>query len=129
MTVEADLHSRIAGYAGFSALAGSRIYFVEAPQNTAEPYATFWRVSSQRHHCMGVDTDVVHARFQFDCWGQTPNSVRSLLEQVLSAIQRYRGAGTVTIEDILIDSDIDHPKEYESDTYHSSLDAMVIYRE
>lgn len=129
MTVEADLFTRISTYAGFTALASTRIYYVEAPQNVTEPYATFARVSSERHHFMGVDADVVHARFQFDAWGANPDSARALLEQIRRAIQRHSGTNTVTIDDILIELDLDLPIENDSKTYHSSLDATVIYRE
>lgn len=131
MTVEADLHSLIKNNAAFSALAGSRIYYVEAPQNTPEPYATFFRLHSERVHLFGADDSVVKAKFQFSCWGRTPNDVRALLEALRTSIQRYSGTGTVTIDTILIESDLDHPlgDEDDSETYHSSLDATVFYRE
>jgi hypothetical protein len=132
MTVEADLFSRVKTYAGFVSLAATRIYYFEAPQNATYPYATFSRVSSVRHHFMGADADIVHARFQFDTWGSTPDSSRALLEQVRLAIQRYSGTGTVTILDILIEGDLDLPESEENrslQVFHSSLDAIVIYRE
>ena len=129
MTVEADLFARISTYAGFAALAGTRVYFVSAPQNAHEPYATFSRISSERHHLMGNDAGVVHARFQFDAWGNTPDSARALLEVLRQAIQRHSGTNTVTIDDILLENDLDHEKEDDSKTYHSSIDGIVIYRE
>lgn len=129
MTVEADLYSRVSTYAGFVNLASTRIYYSSAPQKPTMPYATFSRISSIRHHMMGSDAGVVHARFQFDAWASTPDSARALLEQIRQAIQRHRGTSTVTIDDILIESDIDLEKEDDSKIYHSSLDAIVIYRE
>lgn len=132
MTVEADLYTRIKTYAGFVSLAGTRLYYIEAPQNATQPYATFSRVSSTRHHFMGNDANVVHARFQFDAWGETPDSARALLEQIRQAVQRYSGTTTVTIDDILIESDLDlseGEESRESRHFHSSLDAIVIYRE
>ena len=108
---------------------GRGIYYVSAPQTVTEPYATFGRVSSVRHSMMGVDAGVVHARFQFDAWGATPDSARGVLEQIRLAIQRHRGTDTVTIDDILIENDLDLEEEDDSKTFHAALDATVIYRE
>lgn len=128
MTVEADLFSRVTTSSGFSNLAGTRCYFIEAPQDVAKPYCTFFRVSSQTNSFMGVDDDLLPARFQFDCYGATPNSARALLEEVRKALRRYRGTGTVTIDDILMQNDQDHGKEEDTKLFHSSIDAIVYYR-
>ena len=78
---------------------------------------------------MGADAGVVHARFQFDAWGTTPDSARALLEQIRLALQRYSGTSSVTIDDILIENDLDLGKEDDAEVYHATLDAIVIYRE
>ncbi len=126
MSVESELFTRIKTYAGFVSLANTRIHYVEAPQNSTYPYATFYRLPSNRHHMMGVDSGIVHARFQFDTWAETPTAARALLEQLRQALQRYSGG---VIEDILLENDMDHPKEDDSPTFHSSIDGIVIYRE
>ena len=129
MTVEADLFSRVSGYAGFTSLASTRLYYIEAPQNVTLPYATYSRISSRRASLMGADSGVVWARFQFDTWASTPDSARALLEQVRAALQRYSGTGTVTIDDIYIENDLDLAREPDVKIYHSTMDAIVIYRE
>lgn len=130
MTVEADLYDLISGAAAFSTY-GTRIYPHEAPQNATKPYATYYRVpGTQRVHTMGAnDAGVVWARFQFDTWGDKPLDTITMREVIREILRNHSGTNSVTIERILIDGDGDHPKEDDSKTFHSSVDAMVIYRE
>src|SRR5690242_738848 len=97
MTVEADLFSRMSGFAGLAALVGSRIYPVTLQENCAFPAVTYHRVSSSRVSAMHADTGDVTALFQVNAWAKDPDMARSVAEQLRQALQRYGGTDTVTI--------------------------------
>jgi len=136
MSIEAEIFTRLSGFAGLLALVGSRIYPVELPQNVEMPAVNYQRVSAPRVSAMGVDTGIVLARFQFDCWSGehadgtmgTFDETRAVAKQVRLALQRWRNTSGTIVQDSFIVGDIDVP-EPEPGTYHAALDFKIIYEE
>ena len=128
MTVEADIFSRLSGYAGLSALVSSRIYPNVLLQNATLPAVTYRRVSSERPPVMGADTGIVRARFQFDIWATSYSGMVAAKEQLRAAFQRYNGTAAVVILETFILMDVDLYED-ETRTHHGVVDVEINYRE
>ena len=135
--LEAALYTRLSGYAGLTALVGTRIYPNIAPQSVQSPFVTYSRISTTRESAMGADTGLVHVRVQVDCWAAAgPNDdgyadVKAVAAQVRAALQRYDATvGSVVIQDIMLDSEQDLFDAADPVRYHrTSLDFMVHHLE
>lgn len=128
MTVEADLYTRLSGFAGLSALVGTRIYPQTIPQASAMPAVSYHRVSTVRTSAMGSDVTIARARFQVDVWTQDFDSTKAVARQVQAALQRYRGTATVEILACFFLNEVDL-YEPEPEIFHQALDFEVNYRE
>ena len=136
MTIEAVIKTRLSGFAGLSALVSDRIYPVTLPQNVEMPAVSYRRVSAERVSAMGVDTGLVRARFQFDCWsGEHKNGdsgtfdeARAVAKQVRLALQRWRNTSGTVVQDTFMVGDQDL-HESDTETYHAALDFQIVYEE
>jgi hypothetical protein len=128
MTVEADLFSRLTGFAGVAALVGQKVYPVTLPQGIHYPAISYFRVSSTRPSAMGRDIGIVRARFQVDVWAFDFDSSKAVAEQVRLALQRYSGTNSIEIIEIFFLNEADTFEE-NTRTYHQALDFEVNYRE
>ncbi len=128
MTVEADLYSRLTGFAGLAALVGNRVYPQMIPQAVTMPAISYQRVSTIRTSVMRNDIDIVRSRFQVDVWAKDFDEGEAITAQVLAALQRYRGTGTVEILAVFSLEEIDL-YEPETEIYHQALDFEINYRE
>ena len=127
--VEEALHSRMKGFAGLTALVGTRIYPLKLPQDPTYPAVTFAKVSGPRERAMGADPGVVRSRHQVDSWSEDYDEAKSVSEQVRLALQRFNGTeASVVIHDIYLDNELDL-FEPATDTYRTMLDFEVIYGE
>lgn len=134
MTIEALIFTRLSGFAGLTALIGTRIYPNIAPQNATWPFVTYRRVTSTRPAAMGSDSGVVRARFQFDTFAEDDDSkvgfddASAVRDQLRAALKRWRDAGPPVVQDTFLVSEIDL---YEDDSrlHHLSDDFEINYRE
>lgn len=129
MSVEETLYTRLSGYAGLTALVSTRIYPNQKAQDVALPAVSYRRVSSNRYSAMGIDAEVVKARFQVDVWASTYDSASAVRDQVRGALQRWRNSGTgSTVQDTFIISETDL---FEDDTkqHHIAIDVEINYIE
>jgi hypothetical protein len=128
VTIEALIYTRLSGFAGLTALVGTRIYKNIAPQNTGRPYVTYRRVTATRPPAMGRNSGVVRARFQFDSFDEDFADASAVRAQILAAIERWRDAGPPVVQDIFPVNELDL---YEDDIrlHHLSDDYEVNYRE
>ena len=85
------------------------------------PAVTYRRVSSNRYSAMGVDAEVVKARFQVDVWALTYDSASAVRDQVRAALQRWRTVTGTTVQDTFIISETDL---YEDDTHQHHIAMM-----
>lgn len=63
----------------------SRTYWVNAPQDTAYPYATLLDVTTLRPQLLTA-WDLEFARVQIDVWGRTYADVQAKMEALLAAL-------------------------------------------
>jgi hypothetical protein len=102
------------------------------PERPTFPVCVYHEISSERDSAMSVDTKVVHARVQIDCWDTTRIAVRDLNEQVRLCFQRWRGTvAGVVVQDTFIDSQDDYAPELVDGVllHRRSTDLMIHYLE
>ena len=136
MTVEAEIFTRLKDFAGLSALVSDRIYPVTMPQEVEMPAVSYRRVSAERISAMGVDTGLVRARFQVDCWSGehsdgtvgTFDEAKAVAKQVRLALQRWRNTSGTVVQDTFMKGEQDL-HEHDTKTYHAALDFEIIYEE
>lgn len=128
-SVEASLYSRLSGYAGLSALVGTRIYPDHMPQSPTYPAVVYERQVTERESAMGSDTGNVSALFTVESHATTFTGALNVATQVLGALQRFSGTvDTVVFEDVFVtDEDTDY--DTETHTHIKRLDFMVWHRE
>ena len=128
MSVEEQIYTRLSGLAGLAALVDDRIYPKILEQNCTLPAITYQRVSSERISAMGVDTDIVRARFQISAWAETYTEMVAVAEQIRLALQRYRITTGTKIDDCFMLPEVDLFEE-EIRTFQRAMDFEIIYRE
>jgi hypothetical protein len=128
-SIEASLQTRLAGYAGLSALVAARIYPEHLPQNPTYPSVVFERQITERESAMGSDVGVVAAVFSVESHGSTFASAMAVATQVLGALQRYSGTvDSIVILDSFVTGE-DQDYDPETGTYSKRLDFQVWHRE
>lgn len=122
-SIDTALYTRLSG------LISTRIYPAPIPQNATYPLVVYQQISGPRSYSMGVQSLIVRARFQLDSWAQTSLAVRSLAEQVRSALSNYHGTSDgVVIDHVEL---VNEQKLYEdeADLHRMIQDYMIDYRE
>ena len=117
--IDDALYARLSGYAGLSALVGTRISVLRMKEDQILPSVTYQEIGGQPIKAMGGDTGIVKSVYQVDCWGGRIgdggySDVKAVAVQVKGALQRYGGTQVgVVIQQIFLEDQ--HPS-YESDT-------------
>jgi hypothetical protein len=135
--LEEALYARLSGFAGLTALTGTRIYPMRAPATAGYPHVVYQRISTVRPPAFGVDTGVANPRFQVTSWAATPVSAKTVKEQVRLALERWRGTlAGVTVQDAYIAGEMDLVEEQQSvpdsgeaGVYGVAIDVMIWHRE
>lgn len=128
-SVEERLFSRLSGHVGLSALVGTRVYPVVAPQSPTYPLVLVQRVSGVREHAMGADPGTSHSRFQVKSVGATYSSAHATSVQVRAALQRWMPTtGTPEVHDVMIDNEI-HLYEAEGNGAHHIVQDFMVHHE
>ena len=135
MSIESEIFDRLTGFAGLSALVGTRVYPQILPQDPTYPAISFRRVSAVRPSAMGSDVGVVFARFQVDVWDQDDeagdagyDSAKAVSEQVRLALQRWRTTTGTIVQDTFFITEQDLYVDA-LEVHHLALDFEVIYEE
>lgn len=128
MSVETEIFSRLSGFAGLSALVGTRIGPNILPQSTTYPAISYRRVSAERASAMGADPGNVRARFQVDVFAETYASARAVAEQVRQALQRWTNNSGTVIQGTYYLNEVDLYED-ETQIHHLALDFEVNYLE
>ena len=137
MTIEAVIFTRLSTFAGVTALVGDRTFFVEVPQNSEMPAISYRRITGERIPVMGVNSGLVRALFQFDCWSGekadgTRGSVdeaRAVADQVIKALDRWTNTVGTVVQDSFPRRDLDLPPEEDGKMYHSAVDFEIFFEE
>ena len=100
MTLEEGLYSRLTGYAGLSALIGTRLYPEVLPEGVTLPAVTYQIVSlADTADAAGGDNLMDTNRVQLTSYAATKAAAANVDRQIRAAINGYRGSmGTVVIE-------------------------------
>lgn len=129
MGIEAHIYTRMSGFAGLTALVGTRISPNKLGQHTDLPAISYRRVASERPSNMAADIGIVRSRYQFDIWADSYDGMIAVKEQVIDCWQRYEGTqnSTEIIQAfIMLDMDM---YEDESRVHHGIVDVEINYRE
>lgn len=126
MSFEEGLFEYLDNHAGLSMEVDSRIYPVLLPQNAIFPAVTYTRLATPRLHEFEKSL-LPHPTFQFDCWAQSYAKAKDVAEEVVSALDIYRGAmGTYTVEVSIVDTERD-AYDPETKIWHVIVDAEIWY--
>lgn len=91
MTIESAIYSRLSGDAAVAALAGTRIYPVQAPPAAARPYVVYLLVAAARDRTFAGPSGLVDPRYQFDCYADDADTAAALARAVRAALDGWRG--------------------------------------
>lgn len=130
MNAHKAISARLSGFAGLTALVGTRIYPDILPSPSAWPAVTYTQISAQTEKGSTTDPAIARALIQVDCYDKTRMGVLLVSAQVRSALNRWRqttSAG-VTIDDCLFVGDTDS-FESEPMVYRVSSDYRLHFRE
>jgi hypothetical protein len=72
--------------------AANRIYPQTLPQGVMLPAVRYFQVSDPPEHTHSGRSSLRHPRFQLDCFGETYLASKRLADQVIVALDGYRGA-------------------------------------
>lgn len=128
MVIEEALYEHLKTNAGVSALVGSRIYPIEAPQEATQPYIVYQRISGPRLRSHGGPSGLAHPRFQFTGVAATYPSLRSVMNALRAAFDGFRGVmgggGGVDVGGCFVENEIDS-----EEGFVSRLDVVVWHKE
>jgi len=128
MAFQEDLYTRLSGFAGLTALVGTRIYPNKFRQGTRQQSAIrYARIASERESTMSVDVGFVRETYQFDIVAATYSAARAIEKQLLAAIQRWRDAG-IGLQDTFIGS-VNDDWDDETEQHRIRVDAEFIVNE
>lgn len=99
MSLKSDLYSHLKADSGVSALVGTRVYPMKAPQNVVKPYITYQAISDNSDQCLGGSTFQRVTRFQVDCWSTTYSEADAIKEAVLSSLTGFKSSHSVSAMD------------------------------
>lgn len=129
MGINEALYSRLSSYTDLTDLISTRIYRVQAPENTTFPYVTFGIDSQFPVHAMGADAGLEGPGYQFDVWADDTDEMEDVAIQVKAALRDFSGTvAGVVIQRIFYDNEIDLPDEDTNKSriiYHKEMDFTV----
>src|SRR5438045_179384 len=92
MTLEEGLQAYVSTKTAISALAGTRVYPFNLPQNPTLPAITYQRISGQHTRSMGGSSQLGWGRVQLVFWATTYRAAKDGAEQLRIALDGYAGA-------------------------------------
>lgn len=96
MSIETDLVTHLKADSAVSALVGTRIYPLMAPQNVANPYITYQVINDNSNQCLGGSVYQNDTRFQIDCWSTKYSEVKAIKEAVESALIGFKSSYAIS---------------------------------
>ena len=91
MIIEEALVAYLTGYAGLSALIGTRLYPLRLPENPTYGAVTYHRISGPRVQSHSGPSGLAYPRFQFDCYATSYLGAKNVATQVRIALDGFKG--------------------------------------
>jgi hypothetical protein len=107
----------------------TKTYWVNAPQNTAQPYATLNDITERRPQTL-TDWDLEFALIQIDVWGLTYVDVQTGMKALLDALVPGNTSNGHTFQrgDITLGPrDVGGEREGDTIIYRKSADLMIAH--
>lgn len=119
--IESALYTRLSTYAPLTALVGTRIYPLVAPQGTTLPYCVYRKVSPGRQYTLDGYA-IERPRMQVSCYGATYGQAKGVAVQVTAAVESWAAVG--------FGWQVGEVDLHEKDTglYHVPVDFFIWYK-
>jgi hypothetical protein len=106
--VEGAVYDILSDAAGVSALVGTRIYPMFAPQDVALPAIAYQRVSGGREYSHSGDSSLLRPRLQVLCIDDGYAGAKALAAAVTAALSAHSGThGNVEVQASFLDAEAD----------------------
>lgn len=126
--IEQALLTALAADAPLTALVGTRIYPVTAPQGTAAAYVTYEKVTGNPYHDHGGSGNLRWARISYMCHAPTYSQAKAVADAIRDVLDGYRGTlDDVSIGSILSEEDADIGLDDVTRMQLVAVDFMVQY--
>jgi hypothetical protein len=128
-TVETAIVKHLRDTVGVSAVVGTKVYRVIAPQGTAAPFVVVSCISEDVTPLAGADMSLRSASVQVDCYAASNAAVLALAAEAKEALSRKSGTWDgVVVQQCFFDGTMD---DFEVDTllYRRTTDLTVWYEE
>jgi hypothetical protein len=93
MTAEEVLVARLKATPGVTALVGTRVYPMEAPQGAPTPWIVYQRVSTNPFGVLRGSSGLDDPRVQFNAWADTYSTAYAVAIQVRQSLDDYQAHG------------------------------------
>ena len=80
------VYTTLTGAAPVTAVAGTRIYPIQRPQDSTLPAISFLRIGGARGYAMDGDTGLENISIQIDCWADSLSASDALMNLVITAM-------------------------------------------
>jgi len=123
--IEQAIRDVLVADAGVTNLVGSRVHFVQAPQDVDNPYIVLTKISGVRDNAHDGATGLVHTRIQLSVFATTYYEAKQIVQAAQNVLQAYSGLmGTVQVDSCFYENETD---TYETDTklYHVTSDYVL----
>lgn len=125
-SLEDGLYTFLAAQAGISALVGTRIYPLVAPEGAVMPCIVYQRIGGSRVVSHSGDSELARPRIQVSAWAETYDEAKSIAEAVVAATSGYSGTwGSVSIGAVEVE---DGPDDYDEATrLYRKINDLIVY--
>jgi len=127
--IELALYTRLQAVAALTALVSTRIYKGHLPEGITGARIVYQRISATRERVLGGPLGGCSARYQFDIFADTRDSMEAVRKQLRLALDGYSGtSASVAIHSCWLLNDFD---EYDAEVkqFRASLDFEVTFLE
>jgi len=114
LDIEYQVRAFLLADADVASVVGTRVFPAPAPQNTAAPFVTLQRVSTERVYSDDGYSKLCGPLLQIDCWSDAPEYAGSYLEAkkaaqaVRHALNGFRGMmGPLRVQETTIETEHD----------------------
>ena len=88
--IEAAIYSHLTAQAGLTALIGTRLYPLKAPDSATDPYVVYTKVSAVREVSHSGTSNLTQARIRFGCWSADYLTAKNVSLQIVKALNGIR---------------------------------------